>query len=360
MRVPLSNVNHGRLEVKYVEEAAVAGMVSGTGPDVRALEQAIGARIGRSHVIATCNGTQSLVLLLAAMGIGPGDEVIVPAWTFVAPAAAVVAVGAAPVLVDVDPLTWTIDVDRAEEALTERTKAIIAVSLMGHPSDHDRLEKLGPPVVEDAAQSHGARYRGRSSGSLGIASTFSFHANKAIATGEGGCVATDDAELAERLRLHANHGMTTARPYWHDVAGTNARMANLVAAFGRGQVERWDDLVEGRIRVAQRYRGALAHAGLEHRPAAPYADVTCWLHAVRSTERDALVAALRGRGIDARATWTALSRLPVYQRFAPRPCPHAEALAREVLWLPTWAGMEDHLVDEVVRGVDDFFATEAR
>lgn len=360
MRIPLSNVSHGHREIKYVHEAVVAGLVSGTGPDVAALEQSIGARIGRSHVIATCNGTQSLVLLLTAMGIGLGDEVLVPAWTFVSPVAAVLSVGATPVLVDVDPLSWTMDVDRAKEALTARTKAVIPVSLMGHPADHDQLEQLGPPVIEDAAQSHGARYEGRSSGSLGLASSFSFHANKAIAMGEGGCVATDDAELAARLRVYANHGMTSSRPYWHDVVGMNTRMPNLVAAFGRGQLERWDELVEGRLRVSRRYRDALPYPALQHRPSAPYATLSCWLHAVRLRDRDALVASLRARGIDARATWTALSQLPRYKRYAARPCPHAETLAREVLWLPTWAGMEDHLLAEVIRGVDDFLATEVR
>jgi perosamine synthetase len=229
--VPLSRVTLSDLERTFAHAAVDSGWISGTGGYVRDFEQGLAARLGRRHVVAVGNGTLALELALLALEIGPGDEVIVPALTFVAPAAAVRAVGATPVFADVTAESWTVDPARAAELVTPRTRAVVAVDLLGHPCDADSLAALGVPLVEDAAQAHGALYRGRPAGSLGVVSTFSFHANKTVSTGEGGCLATDDPGLAERARLIANHGMTAARPYWHTVVGRNFRMTNVTAAI---------------------------------------------------------------------------------------------------------------------------------
>lgn len=247
--IPLSNANIGTSERAYVDAALAAGWLSGTGPHVRQFEQRLGERIERAHVVATANGTLAIELALRALGIGPGDEVIVPALTFAAPASSVFAVGATPVLVDIAPTTWTLCPDDVAVKLTPQTRAILAVDVLGHPADYDALARFDIPVIEDAAEAHGARYKNRPVGSFGVVSTFSFHANKAITTGEGGCAATNSVELAERMRVIANHGIRPERPYVHDVIGRNHRMTNLAAAVGLGQLDRWDDLIGDRNRV---------------------------------------------------------------------------------------------------------------
>lgn len=348
MRIPLSNISMNGSETRAVGEACAAGLISGTGPAVREFEQLIGRRAARAHVVATGSGTLALEVLLLALGVGPGDEVIVPAWTFVAPAAAVRRVGAIPVLCDVDIDTWTVDPQAARSAITPATKAIIAVSLLGHAAKIDELLETGVAVIEDAAQAHGGTYMGRPSGSLGLASVFSFHANKSISTGEGGCVAMDDEDLAEQVRLIVNHGMTSARPYWHDVVGTNARMSNLAAAFGVAQAQRWTELTRGRQQVAARYRSELSSTSITHRPVADWVVEGSWIHVVRVADRDAVVDHLRRKGIDARPTWPALSELPAYRVFARSSCSVAAELSRSTLMLPTWAGMGVDVQSEVI------------
>jgi perosamine synthetase len=349
--MPLARPCLGDLEGKYVRDAVESGWLSGTGPYVERFEQSLADRTGRAHVIAVSSGTTALELALAGLGIGPGDEVIVPALTFAAPAAATLTVGATPVLCDVSTKDWTLDPDDVAAAITERTRAIIAVDILGHPADFATLARFGVPVIEDAAQAHGAMLDERPAGSLGVVSVFSFFANKAITTGEGGCVTTDDPELAARIRLIANHGMTTDEPYVHRVAGRNARMTNVTAAIGLAQVQRWTELVDGRQRVSDRYR--VAAPGIGTRPVRPGVTPACWLHtAVVGRElRDRVVATGRAAGIDVRAIWPALPTLPLYQGHTPRPCPVAEEVSASCLWLPTWSDLTDAEIDEVVEKV---------
>jgi perosamine synthetase len=351
MRIPLALPSIGELERVYVSEAISSGWISGTGPHVAAFERSLATKLRRDHVVAVSSGTTALEVALLACGIGPGDEVLVPALTFVAPAAAVRTVGARPVLCDVTAGTWTIDPAEAASLLSGSTKAIIAVDLMGHPCDYDALSTLGLPIIEDAAQAHGSSYRSRSTGSFGRVSIMSFHANKTITTGEGGCIATDDPELAERMRLIVNHGMSPDRPYHHDVVGRNARMTNLAAALGVAQVERWDELVSAHRRVGEHYERLLTSAGIPGRAAAPWADCVCWLQPVRLHSRDAVVTAVRAQRIDVRAVWPALSTVDLYRDAVRRPCPVAEHLSAQLAWLPTWSAMPDSAIQEVVTAV---------
>ncbi|MCI0560426.1 MAG: aminotransferase class I/II-fold pyridoxal phosphate-dependent enzyme, partial [Nitrososphaera sp.] len=238
MRVPLSTVSLGDAEKKYALSAIETGWISSSGEYVDRLEQAIAARCYRNHAIAVSSGAVALELVLRAMNIGPGDEVIVPALTFVAPAAAVRAVGARPVFADIHQSTWTIDPVDVQRVIGPNTRAIIAVDLLGHPCDYGNLLNLGIPLIEDAAEAHGALYNDLEVGGFGLASIFSFYANKIITSGEGGCVLTHDEHLARLMRTIAGHGMTRELPYWHSVVGTNFRMTNVTAAIGLGQVER--------------------------------------------------------------------------------------------------------------------------
>lgn len=347
MRIPLSSVELSQLERGYAKDAIDTCWISGTGAYLTRFESSLAQRIGRKHVIAVANGTVALELALLARGIGPGDEVIVPALTFVAPAAAVRAVGALPVFADITEESWTIDPEIVRRLITPKTKAVIAVDVLGHPCDFDSLRRLGVPVIEDAAEAHGALYRGRPAGSFGEVSTFSFHANKTITTGEGGCVATDDDSLAEAMRLIGNHGMTKERPYWHPVVGHNFRMTNVAAAIGLGQVERWDEMVAARNRVARRYDELLGERIVRRRPVASWAAEACWLYTVTATGREAVIRFLRDRGIDARAIWTALPDLPVYRESLRGDYGVARRIAGTALWLPTWAHMPDEDISYV-------------
>lgn len=353
MRIPLSSVKLMPNAIELVKEALASGWISGTGEYVQRFEHDLAIQVHRKHAIACSNGTVAVEVALRALGIGPGDEVVVPALTFVAPAAAVRSVGAMPVFADVDEESWTLDV---LYQLNDRVKAIIAVDLLGHPFDYhyilsNRLRGAGIYLIEDAAEAHGARCRDDKVGSLGDISTFSFHANKTVTTGEGGAIITDDSDLAHQVRLRVNHGMTTERPYWHDVIGTNARMTNLTAAIGVGHVYRWDDLVAARNLVAKKYDERLVdlfdQTELYRRPVATWATEACWLYTIAHPNRQPIIDALRERGIDSRPIWTALPDLPLYRESCRGEYPVARKIAAEAFWLPTWAGMPDDVINEV-------------
>jgi perosamine synthetase len=351
MRIPLCTVALGDREKSYVQQALSSGWISGTGPFVEAFERALAERTGRAHALAVTSGTAALELCLQALGIGPGDEVLVPALTFAAPAAAVISAGATPVLCDIDRKTWTIDGVQARDLVTRHTKAVIGVDLLGHPCDFDALAKFGLPVIEDAAQAHGAVGRGRPAGSQGLLSVMSFHANKAITTGEGGCVLTDDDALADTVRLIAHHGMRPSRPYYHEVAGRNYRMTNLTAALGLAQAERWHELIAGRAAVAGQYDKLLGDVQIDMRPDAKWAEPSCWLYTLCCAERDRLVDGLRDRQIDARAVWPSLDSLAVFSGGVRTGYPVARAVSRSALWLPTWHGMPAEVIAEVAEAV---------
>lgn len=357
--IPLSSVNIGAKEIEYVTDAITTGWISSTGRYVAEFEKELAAVTGRSCALAVTNGTVALEVVLRALGICTGDEVIVPALTFVAPAAAVATVGALPVFAEVTADSWTIDVESVANQITSKTKAIIAVDLLGHPCDYDALLAVAGniPVIEDAAQAHGAAYKGKAVGSFGVASTFSFHANKAIATGEGGAVLTDSEELLEKMWLLANHGMTKERPYFHEVIGHNFRMTNLTAAIGLGQVQRWQELTNARNRIATIYDDCLKGVkGVYRRPVADWAMESCWLYAIgiNAGKKNSVLEAFKASGIDSRSIWTALPSLSIYRDGVRGRYALAQKFSEEVIWLPTSAVMSDIQIERVVhvlRGV---------
>lgn len=316
------------------------------GPELEAFEAEFAAFCGVAHAVGVGNGLDALVLALRAAGVGAGDEVIVPSHTFAATWLAVTAVGARPVPVEVDPATYTIDPAGAAAAVTARTKAIIPVSLYGHPADMDPLMALaarhGLFVLEDAAQSHGATYRGRRTGGLAHATTFSFYPTKNLgALGDAGAVTTDDAVLAERLRKLRNYGST--KKYLHEVAGVNSRLDELQAAFLRARLSR---LAEGNARrrtLADDYGRALSGvADLTLPYAANWAAPVYHLYVVRSPRRDALQAALQAGGVETLIHYPIPCHLqPAFADlgFRKGDFPLAEQLAEEVLSLPFWPGM---------------------
>lgn len=357
--VPLSDVDITDVEVSYVEAALKAGWVSGTAPSVGLFEERLSERLQRNHSVAVSSGTAALELVLRALSIGPGDDVIVPALTFAAPATSVLAVGARPVLADVAPESWTLSAADVARRLTGRTRAIIAVDVVGHPADYDSLATFGLPIIEDAAEAHGCRYKGRPAGSLGDASVLSFHANKPVTTGEGGSISTDSESLAARMRLIAHHGMHPERPYVMEVVGRNFRMPNLAAALGLGQLDRWDHLIAARNRVSSLYSTLLDDSLCGHRPVARWAEYGCWLHTVTVDRREGVLRRVRACGVDARAIWPPLAEQPIIRDDVDA-FPVARDISRRAMWLPTYAGLTDEEVEHVADIVAAAVEAESR
>lgn len=255
--IPVLEPSIEEKDIENVLEAVKSGWVSSKGEFIDKFEREFAAYHGVRHGVSTSNGTAALHLALKALGIGKGDEVIIPVLTFAATANAVLYCNAKPVLVDSHPDYWCIDPEKIEEKITDNTKAIIPVHLYGHPCDMgwilDIAEDHNLFVVEDAAEAHGAEYKGKKIGTFGDISCFSFYGNKIITTGEGGMCLTDDEAIAETMRLLRDHGMRPERRYWHEVVGFNYRMTNLQAALGVAQLERMDYFVRRKREIAKLY-----------------------------------------------------------------------------------------------------------
>lgn len=262
--IPVHEPDLGDAEVQALRRCVEAGDAGGHSPTTIAFEQAFAERVGVEHAISTSSGTASLHLAFTALGLGAGDEVIVPSFTFAPCADMVTLTGASPVLVDADPVTFNLTPALAEGAITPATRAVLAVHLYGHPCDLSGLRALcddhGIALVEDCAQALGAQHRGRPVGSFGAIASYSFYANKVITTGEGGMVTTDDAALAARLRSLRSHAQVAdeARPYLHTEVGFNYRLSAFGAAVGLAQLARLDEFLDRKARNAARYRDALS------------------------------------------------------------------------------------------------------
>lgn len=249
-------------EKKYLAECIDSGWISSEGPFVKRFEDEFSARMGRKHGIAVTNGTAALDAAIEALGIGPGDEVILPTFTIISCVLQIVRSGAAPVLVDSDPLTWNMNVTQIESKITPRTKAIMVVHIYGLPVDMDPVLELcrrfGLKLIEDAAEMIGQTYRGKPCGSFGDISTVSFYPNKHITTGEGGMILTDDDGLAESCRELRNLCFKPGKRFVHKQLGWNLRMTNLQAALGVAQLERLDGFLEKKRWIGRRYNELLA------------------------------------------------------------------------------------------------------
>ncbi|MGY1703689.1 DegT/DnrJ/EryC1/StrS family aminotransferase [Geodermatophilus sp. SYSU D00697] len=331
------------------------------GPELAAFEQRWADHVGAAHAVGVGSGLDALTLGLRALGVGPGDEVLVPSHTFVATWLAVVHAGAQPVPVDVSPVTGAWEADAVEAAVGGRTRALLPVHLYGHPVDLDPLlavaARHGLAVLDDAAQAHGARYRGRHVGALTSATAWSFYPGKNLgALGDGGAVTTPDPEVARRLRSLRNYGST--EKYVHDEVGWNSRLDELQAALLSVKLRRLEEFNARRAEVARRYAEGLAGLDLVLPSTAAWASPVWHLYVVRTPERDALRAALAGAGIEAGVHYP----VPPHRQpaFAGTPLaraalPAADALAREVLSLPMGPHLSEqdqaHVIDAVRRCV---------
>lgn len=364
MRIPVSRPDLSGNEKRYVCEALDSTWISSTGPFIDRFEREWAAACGVAHAVTVTSGTTALHLALLGLDVRPGDEVLVPALTYVAVANACRYVGAEPVFVDVDPGTWCIDPGLLEGAVTRRTRGIIAAHNYGHPADMDAINQVaavhGLWVVEDAAEAHFATYNERPVGGLGRVGVFSLYGNKVLGIGEGGAVVTSDAQLNLRLRTLRGQGVDPARRYFFPVTGYNFRMTNVAAALACAQLERADELLTQRRRVYARYTNRLASCPrLTLQPQAPWATVTPWMYCVLFDEpraRHEAEHALAKRDIETRPFFVPLHTLPPFREESRRRgdhLPHTESLSRRGLSLPTYPGLTDAEVDEVCDGVLD-------
>lgn len=348
-------------EKQYLIDCIDSGWISSEGPFVKEFEERFAALVGRRHGIAVCNGTAALEAAVAALGIGPGDEVIMPSFTIISCAAAVVRAGATPVVVDSDPFTWNMDVDLIEKRITPATRAIMAVHIYGLPVNMEPLLALatrhGLKVIEDAAEAHGLTCGGRPCGSFGDLSTFSFYPNKHVTTGEGGIIVTDDVLLAERCRSLRNLCFQNKKRFVHEELGFNFRMTNLQAALGLAQLERLDRFVEIKQRMGRRYTALLERVKGVQLPlqATEYAVNIYWVYGVVLNEdipfdADEAMRRLGERKIGTRPFFWPMHEQPVFRRmglFAGESYPVAERLARRGFYLPSGLALTDAQMEEV-------------
>lgn len=358
---PLLNGN----EKKYLCECIDTGWISSEGPFVKEFEQKMSTTVGRKYGVAVSNGTAALEVAVQALGIGEGDEVIMPAFTIISCAMSVTKVGAIPVLVDSDLYTWNMNIQEIEAKITPKTKAIMMVHLYGLPVEADKVltlaKKYNLKVIEDAAEMHGQTYNGRPCGSFGDISIFSFYPNKHITTGEGGMVVTDDEQLAERCRMLRNLCFKKDVRYIHDEISDNYRFTNLQAAVGLAQLERLDEFIIKKREMGRYYTEHLKDVKGLILPIerTNYADNIYWVYGL-VLEKDIpadnrlIQKLLAEEGIGSRTFFWCMHEQPVYQRqrlFENQTYPNAEYLARKGFYIPSGLALTEEQMEQVVDGV---------
>ena len=361
VRIPLS-----RPDITEVERAAVARVLQSTtlsiGPEIELFEKELADVAGVDHAVAVNSGTSALHLALLAGGIGPGDEVITTTFSFIASANCILHAGATPVLCDIDPLTLAIDPAGIARRITPRTRAVIAVDVFGHPALWDETEALcrkhGLLLIDDSAEAIGARYRGRPAGSFGDAGIFAFYPNKQITTGEGGALVTGDAEMARLARSLRNQGRGDGGGWLaHERTGFNYRLSEINSALGRAQLQRLDELLANRAKVASRYNALVAEIpGVEAPFVASDVDISWFVYVVRLSgqfgpgQRNMVLERLRSRGIGCSNYFPCIHLEPVYRDrfgYGEGDFPVAEGIAERTIALPFHGQMTGEEVDEV-------------
>lgn len=356
-RQPIMEPKLGGNELKYVSDCITSNWISSQGGYVKKFEKEFAEYHDTDYALTTSNGTSALHLALLAAGIGEGDEVVVPDSTFIASANAVRHAGATPVFVDVSPTHWTLDVNKVEEKISSKTKAIMPVHLYGHPCEMDPILKMAKKyslyVIEDCAESLGASYLGRLTGTMGDIGCFSFFSNKVITTGEGGMVITRSKKLHDKMALLRDHGMSKNKRYWHECIGYNYRMTNLQAAVGLAQMEQIDGFLEKRLAIARWYDDRLSDiAGLTLPVTMEWAKNIYWLYTILidrhivGLSRDDLIDQLDDEGVETRPFFFPIHKQPPYARFRGE-FPVAEQLSISGISLPSGNGLFEQDVERV-------------
>lgn len=344
-------------EKKYVNECLDSTWISSKGKFLNLFEESFAHFTGVKHATGVSNGTVAIHLALVTLGLGPGDEVIVPTFTYIASVNPIVTVGATPVFVDSLKESWQLDPEDVKRKITPRTKAIMAVHLYGHPADMPAIMTIAHEhdlfVIEDCAEAFGARIAGQHVGTFGDIGTFSFFGNKSITTGEGGMVITNDTTLHDRAVHFKGQGLAKHRTYWHDVIGYNYRMTNICAAIGLAQMERVEEILAKKLALADQYHQLLEDLPVErHLPIHPDILHSYWMYSilVPSEQRDTVMADLLKAGIETRPTFYPVHTMPMYaQRF------ERHRVAEDVGWrginLPSWPDLNPRQVEYIAQSL---------
>jgi perosamine synthetase len=365
-------------EWKYVKECLDTNWVSSVGSFVDQFEKMVAEQAGTKYAVATVNGTAALHIALMLAGVQADDEVLISTLTFIAPANAIRYIGAWPVFIDAEPRYWQIDpagvADFIENACHwdgqvlrnqrtgRRVKAILPVHILGHPADLEPIlevaEKYSLPVIEDATEALGARYRGKSPGSMGHAGCFSFNGNKIITTGGGGMLVTNNAEWAARAKYLTTQAKDDPIEYVHNTIGYNYRLTNLLAAMGCAQMEQLDAFVEAKRKIARRYQESLASLPGLHLPEeAEWAFSTFWMYTVLIDEKESgigsreLLRTLAARKIQTRPLWQPIHRSPAYSDCATTSCPNSDAIYIQGISLPCSVGLTHSAQSSVIEAI---------
>jgi perosamine synthetase len=360
IKIPVYQPSLSGNEKRYVTECLDSNWISSKGKFIAEFERQFAAYTDIRHAATVCNGTVALHLALVALGIGPGDEVIVPTLTYIASVNAITYTGATPVFVDSLASTWQMDPADVARKISPRTKAILAVHLYGHPCDMDALQRIARDntlfLIEDCAEAIGTKYHGRHVGSFGDIAAYSFYGNKTIATGEGGMVTTNDETLHARAVHFKGQGLAAHRQYWHDVVGYNYRMTNICAALGLAQLEQVDTFLRRKREIAELYRKGLAGTGLVTHAETEGCTHSYWMCSILVSDpasREPLREHLAQRGIETRPLFYPAHTMPMYATRFQR-----HAVAEDIGWrginLPSWPGLNDADVAQICSAIRDF------
>lgn len=368
--IPVCTPLLGGNEIKYVTNAVSTGWISSSGSYVTAFEEAFAKYCGVKYAVAVCNGTVAIHLALSALGIGKGDEVIIPSFTMIATAFAVCYTGATPVFVDADKDTFNIDVTKIEEKITSKTKAIIPVHIFGNMCNMDEIERIAKKhnlfIIEDSAEAHGAEYKGKKSGSFSDIASFSFFANKNLTTGEGGMVVTENEEYYKKCKYFKNmcFPVDAPRVYLHDDIGFNYRMSNLHAAIGLAQVEKADEYRDMRIKNAKLYMKYLSEVpGILFQKDEEYSLNVHWMNTividpkVYGHTKDELIAHLKENNIDTRLLFQSMSKqksLKAYGCDCSGTYPVTDWLSDNGFYLPSASSLTEDQIKYICNVIKDF------
>ena len=358
--IPVASPNLKGNEFKYLVDAFLSTWISSSGEYLDRFEQNFSKYCETDYGVAVSNGTVALHLALLALGIGEGDEVIVPDLTFAASINAVLHANATPVIVDVEEDSWCIDPHEIRKAITDKTKAIMPVHLYGQPCDMDAIMAIAEEfhlfVIEDAAEAHGALYKGKKVGSFGDIGCFSFFGNKVITTGEGGMCVTNSLEYNDKMRVLRDHGMSKTKRYWHDVVGYNYRMTNIQAAIGVAQLERIDVILENREKYELAYIDALGHMDHIHFQKRNLKNRTkiTWLTCLLvDKDRDLIMEKVKSAGIDVRPLFYPLSDMPLYKEYV-KSSKTSSKISEMGFSLPTSSELPKKSMDKLIHVFSEF------
>ena len=359
--IPVAEPSMGERELENLTKCIQTNWISSLGSFVNQFESEFSKYCGVKYGIATNSGTTALHLALEALGIGKGDEVIIPTFTMVATAFAVSYTGAKNVLVDSEMETWNLDLEEVREKISDRTKAIIIVHTYGHPVDMDPILELGEQegivIVEDAAEAHGAEYKGRKAGGMGRVGCFSLYGNKIITTGDGGMVVTDDPDLAENARGLKHFSCVGDTHFLHKTIAFNYKMSNLQAAVGVAQMQRLEEFIQLRRRNAGIYNDLLGDVkGITLPPEAEWAKNVYWMYSILVEDdfgisRDKMVQELEKRGIETRAFFTPMHVQPCYKELKDDSFPVADELSRKGINLPSGSKLTREQIEYIVESI---------